>query len=57
VRPLETSYHLENPPRISFPPELPDEMVTIPTAANNAISYGGGYGSYGDYERLASRSL
>jgi hypothetical protein len=39
VRPLGTSNHLEKPPRIFFPPGLPNEMVTIPAAANNAISY------------------
>ena len=39
VRPLGTSYHLEKPPRIFFLSGLPNEMVTIPAAANNAISY------------------
>jgi hypothetical protein len=39
VRPLETSYHLEKLPRIFLPPGLSNEMVTIPAAANNAISY------------------
>ena len=39
VRPPGTSYHLEKPPRIFFPPGLPNEMVTIPAAANKTISY------------------
>ena len=33
------STHLEKPPRIFFPSGLLNEMVTIPTAANNAIPY------------------
>eukprot|EP01047_Picozoa_sp_COSAG01_P003116 COSAG01_NODE_90_length_27307_cov_734.166458_1_plen_165_part_10 len=39
VRPLGMSTHLEKLPRIFFPPGLPNEMVTIPAAANNAMSY------------------
>jgi hypothetical protein len=39
VRPLGMSTHLEKPPRIFFPSGLLNEMVTIPTAANNAIPY------------------
>jgi hypothetical protein len=39
VRPIGTSNHLEKPPRIFFPPGLPNEMVTVYAAANDAISY------------------
>eukprot|EP01047_Picozoa_sp_COSAG01_P115828 COSAG01_NODE_44490_length_408_cov_2.564263_1_plen_61_part_00 len=39
MRPLGMSTHLEKPPRIFFPSGLLNEMVTIPMAANNAISY------------------
>ena len=39
VRPLGMSTHLEKPPRFFFLSGLPNEMVTILAAANNAISY------------------
>ena len=39
VCPLEMSTHLDKPPRTFFLSGLLNEMVTIPTAANNAIPY------------------
>jgi|EP01047_Picozoa_sp_COSAG01_P051838 hypothetical protein len=39
VFPLETSTHLDKPPRTFFPSVLLNKMATTPVAANNAMSY------------------